>query len=446
MITKRTLKDTIFQASQSFPIILLTGARQIGKTTLLEACSENRTYVTLDNLDDRALAQSDPALFLQRYKAPLIIDEVQYAPELFSYIKIAVDKNKQKGMFWLTGSQKFHLMQNITETLAGRVAIIDMLGFSQAEIDGRADKSTPFLPTEKWIEAARNSTHPKQLMDVYTAIWRGSFPAMWVSHMEGNGEGDGMGGGYGFGSGSGAGRGDGSGYGDGRVESIASDMNRDMFFNSYIQTYIQRDVRALTQVGSELSFSNFLKAVAARTGQLVNYSDIARDVGIDQKTAKTWMSILETSGLVYLLYPYYNNITKRIIKTPKLYFLDTGLCAYLTSWTTPETLESGAMTGAILETYIFSEILKSYWHNGKQANFYFYRDNDQKEIDLLIEQNNMIYPIEFKKTATPTLSALKHFPVLQKLEKNIAAGAVICLKETDILLSKDVFIIPVGYL
>ncbi len=407
MLTNRTLKETIQQASNSFPIILLTGPRQVGKTTLLESCSnENRGYVTLDNLEDRNLARNDPALFLQRYKPPLIIDEVQYAPELFSYIKIAVDKGKQNGMFWLTGSQKFHLMQNITETLAGRVAIIDMLGFSQAEIDGRADKSTPFLPTEKWIENARDNSQPKQLMEVYTTIWRGSFPRIVLD----------------------------------------KNMNRDMFFNSYIQTYIQRDVRDLTQVGDELSFSKFLRAVAARTGQLLNYSDLARDVGIDPKTAKLWLYILETSGLVYLLHPYYSNITKRIIKTPKLYFLDTGLCSYLTSWTSPETLEAGAMSGAILETYIFSEILKSYWHNGVADNFYFYRDNDQKEVDLIIEQDNSLYPIEFKKTATPRKSDIKNFSVLQKLNKNITEGAVICLRESDTLLSEDVSVIPVGYL
>jgi uncharacterized protein len=421
MITKRTLARKILELSNSFSILLLTGARQIGKTTLLESCSDKRTYVTLDNLEDRALAKNDPALFLQRHKTPLIIDEVQYAPELFSYIKIAVDKDKTKGLFWLTGSQKFHLMKNVTETLAGRIAIVDMLGFSQAEIDGRADKSTPFLPKQEWIEQARDTSYPKQLMDVYSTIWQGSFPAMWKNtlHQEGGYE---------------------------HKHSIASDIDRDMFYNSYIQTYIQRDVRDLTQVGNELSFRNFLRAVAARTGQLLNYSDIARDVGIDQKTAKSWISILETSGLIYLLYPYYNNVTKRIIKTPKLYFLDTGLCAYLTSWTTPETLEAGAMSGAILETYMLSEILKSYWHNAKQANFYFYRDNDQKEVDLLIEQDNMIYPIEFKKTATPSKTASKHFHVLNKLNKEIAVGAVICLKETDTLLSKDVYVIPVGYL
>ncbi len=426
MFVKRTLENSLLQASQAFPVILLTGPRQVGKTTLLEQCSEGRSYVTLDNLDDRALAKNDPSLFLQRYSPPLIIDEVQYAPELFSYIKMAVDKSKQKGQFWLTGSQKFHLMNNITETLAGRVAIIDMLGFSQAERDGRADKTDSFLPTRQWIEASRGQCSDKQLMDVYSEIWRGSFPAMWLPLVDS----------------------DTDRQNDRRGHSTvaASNMDRDLFYNGYIQTYIQRDVRDLSQVGDALSFRTFLKVVAARTGQLLNYADIARDVSIDQKTAKSWISILEASGLIYLLYPYYNNITKRIIKTPKLFFLDTGLCAYLTSWTSMETLEAGAMSGAILETYLFCEILKSYWHNGKQANFYFYRDHDQKEVDLIIEQDNMLYPVEFKKTATPSLSKFKNFAVLKNLGRVIAPGAVVCLSAVDTLLSKEIFVIPVSYL
>ncbi|WP_192483036.1 MULTISPECIES: ATP-binding protein [Cysteiniphilum] len=415
MIVQRTLHDVVHNAAQSFPVILVTGARQIGKTTLLQSCTDKYAYVTLDDLDLRELATRDPALFLQRYKPPLIIDEVQYAPELFSYIKIVVDREKKAGMFWLTGSQKFHLMKNVTESLAGRVAIIDMLGFSQAEINNQADQSQPFLPSVAWIEYARAHAVKKDLMEVYQHIWRGSFPRLWQQN------------------------------GDNQTLS-ASAMDRDMFYSAYVQTYLQRDVQDLTQVGDILSFNKFLKAVAARTSQLLNYADIARDVGIDQKTAKSWLSILEASGIVYLLPPYYNNITKRLIKTPKVYMLDTGLCAYLTNWTSPETLELGAMSGAILETYMLSEILKSYWHNGKQAPFYFYRDADQREVDLLIEQNNQLYPVEFKKTATPSRTASKHFSVLKNLDKKVAEGAVICLKESDGLLSESVSYIPVSYL
>lgn len=404
----RTLAATVRRVSDAFPILLITGPRQVGKTTLLEQCaSDGRGYVTLDDLEQRELAQNDPALFLQAHKPPVIMDEVQYAPQLFSAIKMAVDREKQSGMFWLTGSQKFHLMEGITETLAGRVAILDMLGLSQAEISGRAGNVQPFLPTADWLEHARNKAGaPLLLMDVYHAIWRGSFPQM----------------------------------------ALNDTTPRDIFYNSYVQTYIQRDVRALARVGDELAFQRLLKAAAARTGQLINFADLARDVDVDQKTVKSWLSILETSGLVYLLQPYHSNVTNRLIKTPKLYFLDTGLCSYLTQWSTPEALEAGAMSGAILETYMMAEILKSYWHNGQSAHFYFYRDRDGKEIDLLIEQDNQLFPVEFKKSASPGRNASGNFSMIEKLGQQCGPGAVICLKETDVPLSNEVTAIPVGYL
>lgn len=405
---KRTLSTIIEHATAAFSVLLLTGPRQVGKTTLLEDCSlGNRSVVTLDDLDERALAKTDPALFLQRHKPPVLIDEVQYAPILFSYIKMIVDKDKRPGLFWLTGSQKFHLMQGVSETLAGRVAILDLLGLSQAEIANRADSSQPFLPTMEWIQQAKSNVKTSMtLMEVYDTIWRGAFPSM-----------------------------------------VLHDLTlRDIFYNSYVQTYIQRDVRALTHVGDEMAFTRFLRAAAARTGQLINYANMARDVDVDMKTIKSWLSILETSGLIYLLKPYHSNITNRMIKTPKLYFLDTGLCAWLTQWSSPSALEAGAMTGAILETYMLTEIIKSYWHNGKVAHFYFYRDRDQKEIDLLIEKDGQIYPIEFKKSATPSLNATTSFIALEKLGKPIGPGAVICLRETDVALSHTVTAIPIGYL
>jgi predicted AAA+ superfamily ATPase len=407
MFKVRTISKTIQRVSDMFPVLLLTGPRQVGKTTLLEACAgEGRRYVTLDDIEQRELALREPNLFLQRHQPPVIIDEVQYAPNLFSAIKIIVDQSKQPGLFWLTGSQKFHLMQGITETLAGRVAILDLLGLSQSELYDRTDDE-PFLPTAQWIENARRHPRgPSQLMDIYRAIWLGSFPRLVLSGSDG----------------------------------------RDVFYNSYIQTYIQRDVRALTRVGDEMVFQRFLRASAARTGQLINYADLARDVDVDQKTIKAWLSIMETSGLIYLLQPYHTNVTSRIIKTPKLYFLDTGLCAYLAQWSTSESLEAGAMSGAILETFMLSEILKSYWHHGKAANFYFYRDRDQKEVDLLIEQDNSLYPVEFKKSAAPGQGAIKNFQVLEKLDRAIGTGAVICLKESDLPLASTVSAVPVGYL
>jgi len=405
----RTLAKTIHEISETFRILLVTGPRQVGKTTLLELCAdEGRNYVTLDDFEARQLAQNDPGLFIQTYKPPLIIDEVQYAPQLFSYLKIAVDREKKSGMYWLTGSQKFHLMKGITESLAGRVAIVDLLGLSQAEIEERANISGPFLPTIEWIERARESIpKPLTLKQTYERIWRGSFPHLY--------------------------------------ETKNTDRNR--FYQSYVQTYIQRDVKDILKISDENAFHRFLIAVAARTGQMLNVADLAKDIGIDSKTAKSWLSILETSGLIYFLRPYYNNTTKRLVtKTPKVYFLDTGLCTYLTKWPDAASLEAGAMSGSILETYLFSEILKSYWHNGQQPNFYYYRDLDQNEIDLVIETGDTLYPVEFKKTGTPSLTASKNFHHLGKLSKKIGHGGIICFVEKDIPLSREVTAIPVGYL
>ena len=405
---QRSLAKVINDVSSSFPVLLLTGSRQIGKTTLLESCAgKNRAYVTLDDWDERVLAKNDPSLFLQEHKPPIIIDEIQYETELFSYIKMHVDKNRNPGDFWLTGSQKFQLMQGITESLAGRVAVLDMLGLSAKEISGQAYRSKPFIPNQEWMDNARkNPSYESDLDNIFEKIWLGSFPKMVTE----NGK------------------------------------HRDIFFRSYVQTYIERDIREILGVSNELAFYKFLRATAARTGQLLNYSELARDADIDSKTAKSWLSVLAASGLIYLLEPYHNNITKRLIKTPKLYFLDTGLCAFLTGWNTSKGLSLGAMNGAILETYVFGEILKSYWHNGKYPNIYFYRDSDQREIDFLLEQNNSLYPIEVKKTATPSLATTKSFSALGALSKNIGSGAVICFREKDIPLSREVIAIPVGYL
>lgn len=401
----RTLASSLRRVSDAFPVLLITGPRQVGKTTLLELCSEpERRSVTLDDLDERDLARRDPALFLQRHPPPLIIDEVQYAPELFSAIKIAVDRSKQPGQFWLTGSQKFHLMQGITESLAGRVAILDLLGLSRAEIRGRAEMCRPFVPSQDRICASRGQVgEPEGLMDLYGEIWRGGFPRI----------------------------------------ALDADLPRDIFFSSYLQTYVQRDVRALARVGDELAFARLVRAAAARTGQLLNYADLARDVDLDQKTAKAWLGILEASGLVYMLPPWHSNITKRLIKTPKLYFLDTGLCAYLTQWTSRESLEAGAMSGSMLETFVLGEILKGYWHNGLSVNLFFYRDRDGNEIDLLIERDNQLYPIEIKKTATPSRTASRSFQFLHRLGRPVGPGTVLCLKESAVALSDSVTAIPI---
>jgi hypothetical protein len=403
----RTLAATVRQASAHFPVLLLTGPRQVGKTTLLLHCAgPKRPQVTLDDLDQRALARSDPQLFLQRHPPPVLIDEVQYAPELFNAIKRAVDQAGAPGDFWLTGSQKFHLMRGVSESLAGRVAVLDLLGLSRAEITGRAAASRPFLPTPVWIEAARRQASPLPLLDAYRAIWRGALPQA----------------------------------------ALEPELPLGIFFSSYLQTYVQRDVRAMARIGDEVAFQRLVRAAAARTGQLLNIADLARDTDVDQKTARHWLGILEASGLIYLLPPWHSNVTKRLVKTPKLYFLDTGLCAHLTQWTSPESMEAGAMSGSLFETYVVGEILKSWWHNGRTAPLYFYRDRDGREADLLIDQDQRLHPIEIKKTATPSRRASAGFRALERLGRPIGPGAVVCPCEADVPLSTEVTAVPIGYL
>ena len=407
MYLSRTLEQFAQSASQQFPALLVTGARQVGKTTFLRHLSgEERAYVTLDDPLVLDLARRDPALFLQRFRPPLLIDEIQYAPQLLPYIKMEVDRERRPGAFWLTGSQQFHLMRGVSESLAGRVAVINLLGFSRRELIGQSQASGPFLPVPAEIEARSRSGGRLALRDLYHLIWRGSFPAI----------------------------------------ALDERMDRDLFFSSYLQTYLQRDVRDLARVGDEMAFLRFLRIAAARTGQLLNLSEFARDADIAVNTAKTWLSILQASGIIYLLEPYHTNLSKRLLKRPKLYFLDTGLCAYVTEWSSPETLEAGAMSGAILETWILSELLKSYWHNGRRAPFFYYRDKDKKEIDLLIVQDEQVYPLEFKKTASPSPADIRQFSALARLRIPVGAGVVICLTEQSLPLSQSVVSIPVAAL
>jgi len=400
MDLERTISPVIGKISRGFPVLLLTGMRQTGKTYLLKNLEEpGRKYVTLDSPDDRELAKTHPDLFLQRYHPPVIIDEVQYAPELFTYIKIYSDTRRKNGLFWLTGSQKFVLMKGIQESLAGRIAILDLLGLSYSEMLQKP-QTRPFLPS---MNTDRDDPIPLHLLDLYKIIWNGSFPQLIIN----------------------------------------KGKNREVFYRSYLQTYVERDVKDYQGITDTIKFHKFIRACAVRTGNLINYADIARDADIDVRTAKSWMAALERSGLVRLLYPYYTNITKRLIKTPKLYFMDTGLCAFLGGFDTPASLEAGYLSGAILETWAFAEIIRSYWHNGSDPSIYFYRDADQREIDFVIEQNMKLYPIEVKKTSVPSSDHIKSFNLLSKLDKPAGAGAVLCLRPSVLPLNKNIIALPV---
>ncbi|MDR2870447.1 MAG: ATP-binding protein [Deferribacteraceae bacterium] len=382
---ERTLKDTILKLSDNFKVLLITGMRQVGKTTILrQLSSDGRVYVTLDNAKDLVMAKDEPEFFFQTYPAPVLIDEIQYAPELFSHIKMLADNAHSYGLVWMTGSQQFQLMKGVTESLAGRVVILELLGYSIYEREGLGRQQKPFIPLPKPPAILKK----RELKETYEIIWRGSFPEMASKDID-----------------------------------VWSN-----FYSSYIKTYIERDVRQIANVSNEADFIKFLSVVAARTAQELNITDIARNVDIAPNTAKAWLSILESSGIVYLLKPYYKNISKRLIKKPKLYFTDTGLCSYLCSWNSPESLEKGAMSGAIFETFVIMEIIKSHYHNGKYPAFYFYRDNAQTEIDLLIEQDGLLHPIEIKKTANPRKADIQAFEKLAE-SSNTGYGTIICMTD-----------------
>ena len=407
MYVQRTLEKFINDSARNFPVLFLTGARQVGKTTCLRnLAAKERSYVSLDDPLVLNLAKEDPALFMQRFPPPVMIDEIQYAPELLPYIKMKVDRERKPGSFWVTGSQHFHLMKGISETLTGRVGILSLLGLSRKEMLGLGDNTRPFLPDPEIINKQLETGDRLDLKKLYKLIWRGTFPEV----------------------------------------TLHNELDWNLFYSSYVQTYMQRDIRDLAKVGNEMAFLRFLRASAARTGQLLNMSDLARDADISSNTAKNWLSLLQASGIIYLLEPYFSNTSKRMVKKPKLYFLDTGLCAYLTEWLSPETLEAGAMSGAFFETWVLGELLKSYWHNGLRAPFYYYRDKDQKEVDLLIIRDGILYPLEFKKSASPGKKEARNFQSMEKLRMPLGPGGVISLAEQFLPLTSTVHAIPVAAL
>lgn len=401
----RHMEQRVLELSKSYSAILLTGPRQAGKTTMLRSLAEKegigREYVSLDNLSVRDMAKNDPALFLQLHKPPVLIDEVQYAPELFTYIKMHIDEHHNPGDFWMTGSQIFRLMRGVQESLAGRVALLHMSPLSQREIIGV--DCVPFTTDFDQLLAESKKIAPVDTPALFERIWKGSMPG------------------------------------------IASGLyeDRNMYYSSYISTYVERDVRELSGTVDALKFNRFITAMAARTSQLLNYKALADDADIDVQTSKAWVDILETLGIIFLLHPYSNNVLKRTIKTPKVYFYDTGLVCYLTKWSSPEVAESGAMSGALLENFTVSEIMKSYQNAGREPYLYFYRDRDAKEIDVIMEGDGKLCPLEIKKTATPDKRIVKTFHVIDKSPLQLGTGAVLCMADRFGAFDRDNLIVPI---
>ncbi|MEA5022032.1 hypothetical protein SDC9_17221 [bioreactor metagenome] len=402
---KRAMENTFLRLAKEFPALLLTGPRQTGKTTMLQklAAEEKigRDYVTLDDLTERQMAKNDPKMFLQIHKPPVFIDEVQYAPELFSYIKIHIDRHHRPGDFWLTGSQVFKLMDGVQESLAGRVGLLHMSPMSQAESCG-AD-TTPFILDLEQLTQRVRERNPLDTPALYERIFRGGMPALLSGQ-----------------------------YTDHRA-----------LYSSYISTYLDRDVKEISGTINSLRFMDFITAAAALCGQMLNYKTIADAAGIDQLTAKGWLGILERLGIIFYLHPYANNMLKRMVTKPKLYFYDCGLVAYLTKWSDSATLMNGAMSGAILENFVVSEIIKSYQNYGREAFIYYYRDKDTKEIDILLEDSGKLYPMEIKKTATPQKQLTRVFNVIDKATLERGTGAVLCTTDRLSAFDSENLIIPI---
>jgi predicted AAA+ superfamily ATPase len=405
----RDIESTILDVSRNYAAVMVVGPRQVGKTTTLRRLAESgRTEVTLDDMEARKLAKTDPEMFLSVYKPPLLIDEVQYAPELFSRIKIETDNGAAPGSYWMTGSQPFRLMRLVQESLAGRVALLHMPSLSQREIyyDAGPAAGSAGAPFSLDIAKLRERTAGRTSIETvrqYERIWTGSLPG----HISGQ-------------------------Y-----------PQRDIFYSGYLQTYIGRDIKDMYAEADDLQFTDFIRAAACRTGQMLNIHDIALDVAVSDETAKRWLGLLEKSGVIFYLRPYSNNLLKRTVRTPKLYFFDTGLVSYLTKYSSPEILMNGAINGAILENYVVSEIVKSYANHGLEAICHYYRDKDSKEIDLVMESDGKLYPIEIKKTASPPTELARMFNILDKANMPRGTGAIICTKRELSAIDHSTLIVPV---
>lgn len=404
MYIKRQMEQEIINASKYYPVVMVCGQRQVGKSTMLNHIKEkNRKYVSLDDMNARRLAETDPALFFETYGFPILIDEFQRVPSVLLEIKRITDEKALNGedvngAVWLTGSQKFKMMKNVSESLAGRVAVFDLSSLSVAEIEGRSE--TLFRADIENIKQRLSASVKKDIHGIFDSIFKGGMPKI-----------------------------------------VTTDISRDRYYSDYVNTYLEKDIKDLSQVGKLNEFYDFLVFIAARTAQELKYSEIANAIGVSAPTVKEWISILERSGIIYILHPYSTNISKRLVKTPKIYFCDTGLAAYLCRWPNAETLENGAMDGAFFETYVVTEILKSYFNAGRYPDLYYYRDTDGKEVDLLIVEGDNIYPIEIKKSKNPSAPD-KNLSVLKKLGKNIMPALIICMTDELVPYSREAWLCP----
>ncbi len=412
MYIKRDIEQKVIEASKQFVCITIYGSRQVGKSTLIENIFPNMKYITLDDIEVKEYALKDPKGFLKYYGSGIIIDEIQKAPTLLEYLKIEIDnikkeclKNNKKIelLYVLSGSNQFELQNTVVESLAGRTCIFNLASLSFNEIKKRNEHSffNPDIENLKNKEKFLNDKY-RSRKEIFEDIIKGGMP-----------------------------------------EFIASNLNRDLFFKSYVTTYIEKDVRRIISFDKEITFMNFMKYVALRTSCQLDYTEISKSVGIDVRTVKSWISILETSGIIKLIYPYANNLSDRIIKSPKIYFLDTGLCSYLCGMPSPEILEKSVFAGAFYETYVVSEIIKSYYNACKDiSNIYYYRDRDQHEVDLIIEEYDSIYPIEIKKGINP-VSYNKNFNVLKKYKKKVNIGLVIDSSNKVFPINSEVYYCPI---
>lgn len=407
MYIQRHAEKTASKLAEMFGAILIAGPRQVGKTTMLEKLTDDITYVSLDDPIIKASAEEESGTFFKDNPPPVFVDEIQKAPALFNQIKLLLDRSHKKGQFFMCGSQQFKMMKGVSESLAGRIGLCTLLGFSLREAHA-VECSLPFIPTEEYFSARKQNLADITYDEVWNTVQRGLMPELFIN----------------------------------------PNYSWQLYYSAYVRTYIERDVRELSEIGDTVKFTNFMIAAAASTGQLVNVASLARDVGISAPTAERWLSILVASNIVYLLQPYSNNVMKRAIKTPKLYFLDTGLAAYLTRWNSPEVLKTGAMAGAFFESFVISEIIKSYYNAGiSDPPIYFYRDKDMNEIDLLIENNGTLYPIEIKKHADPQKSDAKAFKLIDSIPNvKKGQGGIVCLYDNLVTLTEGVKVIPIKYL